>query len=54
MNKKILVKGYYNYNFGDDLFVKILLDRFPDDHFNIIAPSQYKAVWNNAKNVSCV
>lgn len=33
--KKILVKAYLNFNLGDDLFIKILTERYPNINFYI-------------------
>lgn len=50
--KKILLNAYLNLNFGDDLFLKILFDRYPNTKW--ILPkggSVYKRVFENYKNV---
>ena len=40
----IFVKAYFKRNLGDDLFVKILLDRYKDKKFITIAPDCYKEI----------
>lgn len=57
--KKNLVKGYFKKNLGDDLFLKILLERYPNEKFVIYSKSDYKNVYdsnnykilNNNKNL---
>ncbi|MCS0826784.1 polysaccharide pyruvyl transferase family protein [Cytobacillus firmus] len=53
--KKILVDAYCNKNFGDDLFLKILFERYKDTHFTLLnAPIEYKEIFPNIeiKNTS--
>lgn len=56
--KKILVNGYFGVNLGDDLFFKILFDRFPNTDFilysNYYSPQNYeiyKKIFKKYKNV---
>ena len=51
--KVILVQGYFAYNLGDDLFLSVLLNRYPSMFFRIIAPRNYKFVqsFRNAKAI---
>jgi len=51
---KIFIKLYTALNLGDDLFFKILLERYPDVQFVLPAPSAYKEVFRNYENVSIV
>ena len=51
--KKIMVYAYTKVNLGDDLFIKILCDRYPNVKFRICAPSQYKDIFKNTKNLKC-
>ncbi|NHM29993.1 polysaccharide pyruvyl transferase family protein [Neobacillus terrae] len=39
-NKKIAVDAYFFNNFGDDLFLEILINRYPDAYFDFITPSK--------------
>lgn len=48
--KKVMVYAYTKFNLGDDLFLKILFERYPDTLFVLIAPKEYRKVYNN-KNV---
>ena len=41
-NKKVYVKAYLNYNLGDDLFVKILLDRYINSNNTYITYNKIK------------
>lgn len=50
--KKILVDAYMNLNFGDDLFLKILFDRYTDINWVLETRKRiYKKVYKNYKNV---
>lgn len=51
--KKVLVKGYMSQNLGDDLFIKILLERYPQIKFSLIAPTDY-FVFSQFNNCKCV
>lgn len=41
--KRILVKGSMSYNLGDDMFIKILANRYPNVKFELLAPKGYSA-----------
>lgn len=56
--KKILVNGYFGVNFGDDLFFKILFERYPEVKFEFYNNSyfqqlygKYVEIYSNNKNV---
>jgi colanic acid/amylovoran biosynthesis protein len=51
--KTLLVAFWANYNLGDDLFVSILLKRYPNVSFNLIANKGYKVFsdYSNVRNV---
>lgn len=34
----MMVSAYTEFNLGDDLFIKVLCERYPDTRFMIIAP----------------
>jgi len=36
--KRVAVDAYFFNNFGDDLFLEILINRYPDAHFDFITP----------------
>jgi colanic acid/amylovoran biosynthesis protein len=38
--KRIAVDAYFFNNFGDDLFLEILINRYPNAHFDFITPSE--------------
>src|SRR5699024_1160694 len=40
--KKVMVYAYSQFNLGDDLFIKILCERYPETQFVLYAPKQYK------------
>lgn len=48
---KVFVSGYWNANLGDDLFLKVLSQRYPQHDFYIISGHQAFAVFNHLKNV---
>lgn len=48
MEIKNLIKGYFEKNLGDDLFVKILLDRYKNIQFDLYSKFNYNNVFNNA------
>ena len=50
--KKVYVHAYCRQNLGDDLFIKILVRRYPDVHFRINAPEEYRKAFLDEKNVS--
>lgn len=51
---KILIKLYANLNLGDDLFLKILLERYPNVKFILPAPDEYKDIFKNYSNLEIV
>lgn len=48
--KKVLVKGFFENNFGDDLFLKVLVDRYPNTKFYISSTSNYDYFVKKYKN----
>jgi len=42
---KNLVKGYFKKNLGDDIFLKILLERYENNNFDIYSSFDYKEVY---------
>lgn len=53
MKKKILVNAYFAMNLGDDLFLKILFDRYPQIKWELLTPNnKYKEIFSKYKNVS--
>lgn len=49
--KKVMVYAYTAFNLGDDLFIKILTDRYQDTKFILYAPRQYKNSFKYNKNI---
>lgn len=49
--KKVMVYAYTAFNLGDDLFIKILCERYPDTTFLLVAPRAYKKVFHNIPNL---
>lgn len=54
MKKKILVKGYFKANLGDDLFLKVLADRYPNEKFEILTTPELYKYYASFKNVHIV
>lgn len=49
--KNIMLWGYTEFNLGDDLFFKVLFDKYPNINFTLFAPKKYKQTFSNYKNV---
>lgn len=49
--KNVMIYAYTNYNFGDDLFIKILCDRYPNCVFKLYTYSKYREVFKKNKNL---
>lgn len=47
----IFINAYTNFNLGDDLFVKILCERYPQNRFILFAPKRYKITFKNNNNL---
>lgn len=52
MKKRIYIKAYTNVNFGDDLFVKILCERYPHTKFYINCSHIQDKAFENIKNLT--
>ncbi|MED4268334.1 polysaccharide pyruvyl transferase family protein [Priestia megaterium] len=50
--KKVMIYAYTEFNLGDDLFIKILCERYPDTQFVLYAPRQYKVLFEKLNNIS--
>ncbi len=50
--KPIFIHAYLADNFGDDLFVTILCNRYPKTHFRILADKSYKEKFKHIKNLT--
>ncbi|MGM0874211.1 MAG: polysaccharide pyruvyl transferase family protein [Bacillota bacterium] len=51
--KKVMLYAYTNFNLGDDLFIKIICERYPNTKFVLSAPRKYKVSFKKIKNLSC-
>lgn len=55
LGKKVLVYAYFAKNFGDDLFLKILFDRYPDVEWRLLTANRnYKEIFGTYKNVKII
>lgn len=52
--KKIFINAYSEFNLGDDLFIKILCERYPNTLFYIYAPENYKVLFQDVKNLKVI
>src|SRR5699024_12697218 len=48
--KKIMDYAYSQFNLGDDLFIKIVCERYPETQFVLYAPKQYKRCFQGMRN----
>jgi colanic acid/amylovoran biosynthesis protein len=48
-----MIYAYTNFNLGDDLFIKLLCNRYPKSQFVLYAPKEYKMVFKEISNL-CV
>lgn len=51
---KVFVKAFVSGNFGDDLFVKILCNRYEDHKFYISGKKEYKKFFKEIKNLKYI
>src|SRR5690625_562348 len=49
--KKVMVYAYTQFNLGDDLFIKILCERYLETQFVLYAPMQYKRCFQDIRNI---
>ena len=54
MTQKIQIRAYLNNNFGDDLFVKLICDRYPDERFILLGDSGKDINLNNISNLKYI
>ncbi|WP_164667404.1 polysaccharide pyruvyl transferase family protein [Virgibacillus doumboii] len=55
MKKRILVDAYFAMNLGDDLFLKVLFDRYPNVKWDLLTSSKkYKNIFRDYKNVRII
>ncbi len=49
-----MIYAYTNFNFGDDLFIKILCERYPKTKFILYAPHEYNLTLKEINNISII
>lgn len=54
MQKKVFLKLYTEFNLGDDLFLKIILERYPDTLFYLVAPEGYVDCFDRYNNLNVI
>lgn len=54
MKRKVFVQAYFHCNLGDDLFIKILCERYPDTDFILVAPKQNMKKIDGVNNLKIV
>lgn len=52
--KKIYLIGYFKKNLGDDLFVKIVSERYSDAKITMMVMPKYAGIYRNLKNVKVI
>ncbi|MCP3029187.1 polysaccharide pyruvyl transferase family protein [Halobacillus sp. A5] len=53
--KRILVNAYYNINLGDDLFLKVLFERYPNVQWELLTTKKkYELIFKEYKNVNLI
>ncbi|MEN1967763.1 polysaccharide pyruvyl transferase family protein [Lentibacillus sp. N15] len=52
--KKVMVYAYTQFNLGDDLFIKVLSERYPETTFMLYAPKAYKRIFKSHPNIRIV
>ncbi len=50
-SKKVIIYAYTEFNFGDDMFIKILCDRYPNVEFVMYTYPEYKKLDLNKQNL---
>lgn len=46
-----MIYSYANFNLGDDLFIKLLCERYPNTQFGLYAPKRYKSIFKDLDNI---
>jgi colanic acid/amylovoran biosynthesis protein len=52
--KKVMIYAYTQFNLGDDLFIKVLCERYPETSFMLYAPSGYKCTFKGLPNIRII
>ncbi|WP_142339109.1 polysaccharide pyruvyl transferase family protein [Priestia megaterium] len=50
--KRVMIYAYTQFNLGDDLFIKVLCERYPNTNFVLYAPSRYKITFKEINNIT--
>ncbi|WP_284139018.1 polysaccharide pyruvyl transferase family protein [Virgibacillus sp. LDC-1] len=50
--KKIMIYAYTQFNLGDDLFIKLLCERYPSVQFLLYAPKKYELLFKQCINLT--
>lgn len=51
---KVYLRGFFCVNLGDDLFIHILAQRYPQVEFYLIANSEYSEAYSSEKNIEVI
>jgi len=51
---QIHLRAYINGNLGDDLFIRIITNRYPSHFFTIVGPKRYKDSFEDIKNLKWI
>lgn len=54
MEKQIMIYAYCKYNLGDDLFIKLLCNRYPHVKFFLHAPKGYRQLFKDNSNLKII
>ncbi len=54
MKNKIFLSAYISGNLGDDLFIKVICERYPDLHFYVSGNKKYKNLFSKIKNLTYI
>ncbi|MBY7144644.1 polysaccharide pyruvyl transferase family protein [Virgibacillus sp. NKC19-3] len=49
--KNVMLYAYTYFNLGDDLFIKLIAERYPDTQFMLVAPKAYKHAFKERHNI---
>lgn len=52
--KKVMLYAYAGSNLGDDLFIKMICERYPKTKFVLYAPERYKKTFKHTNNLTIV
>jgi len=54
MGKKVYIYAYTEMNLGDDLFIKILCERYPNERFYVMAKPKNSSAFRQIKNLTTI